>query len=81
MYSIQVNEEGPGGQLQERELFTSLMSVADPEWSDMEGEIELSARLCCGLTGICTIGFWDLKTLEIWNLESNNLSLIGNVDN
>ena len=77
MYSIQINEEGPDGQLQERELFTSLMSVADPEWSDVEGEVELSARLCCGLTGICTLGTWDLKTVEIWNLESNTLSLIG----
>ena len=81
MYSIQINEEGPDGQLQERELFTSLMSVADPEWSEVEGEVELSARLCCGLTGICTFGKWDLKTMEIWNLESNPLSLIGNVDN
>ena len=53
------------------------MSVADPEWSDVEGEVELSARLCCGLTGICTLGTWDLKTVEIWNLESNTLSLIG----
>ena len=57
------------------------MSVADPEWSKVQGEIELSARLCCSLTGICTLGAWDLKTMEIWNLESNPLSLIGNVDN
>ena len=81
MYSIQINEEGPGDQLQKRELFTSLMSVADPEWSNVQGEIELSARLCCSLTGICTLGAWDLKTMEILNVESNNLSLIGNVDN
>lgn len=52
------------------------MSVLDPEWTNDEGDVELSARLCCGLTGTCTIGVWDLETKEIWNNESNMLSLL-----
>jgi hypothetical protein len=74
---LNIKEEGPDGQLQTRELFTSLMSIVDPEWSNTEGEVELSARLCCGIDGDCTLGTWDLETKEIWNVESNNLSLVG----
>ena len=53
------------------------MSVVYPEWSNVKGEVELSVRLCCGITGTCSLGAWDLKTMEIWNLESNSLSLVG----
>ena len=52
------------------------MSVLAPTWTNEEGDVELSARLCCTLTGTCDLGVWDLKTKEIWNDQSNMLALL-----
>lgn len=57
------------------EIFSDLMSILDPSWSTVTAEIELSTRLCCGLTELCYVSAWDLEMLEIWNVQNNTLSL------
>ena len=51
------------------------MDIADPTWSNVTGDVELSVRLCCGIEGNCGFSVWDLESLEIWNLQGNTLSL------
>ena len=60
----------PPGQRKEH-----LMAILDPAWSTVTAEIELSTRLCCGLTDLCFVSAWDLETLEIYNVQNNTLSL------
>ena len=56
------------------------MNVLDTDWSTVTGEIELSTKLCCGLTGTRTLSAWDLQAKEIWNDESNSLALLPGAD-
>ena len=80
-FPLQVNEqETYNGQYKNRELFSDIMNVLDIEWSTVTGDIELSVKLCCGLTGTCTLSVWDLLTKEIWNEKSNSLALLQGAD-
>ena len=53
------------------------MSVLAPTWTNEEGDVELSARLCCSIgLPYCDLGVWDLENKEIWNDVSNMLALL-----
>ena len=72
---IQINDVGSDGEEYiNRPLFSDLMTILDELWSDVTADIELAARLCCGHDD-CYFSAWDLKTMEIWNLKDNVLSL------
>ena len=56
-------------------IFSDLMAILDPAWSTVTAEIELSARLCCGLDIYCYLSTWDIEGMEIWNVRSVPLLL------
>ena len=75
LYLFQINESTTDGDYTKMGIFSDLMAILDPAWSTVTAEIELSTRLCCGLTDLCFVSAWDLETLEIFNVENNTLSL------
>ena len=59
-----------------REMFSKLMTVWDPNWAQKKGDGTISYLICCGMSQNCTLGVWDVQSMEIYNQPSNILAHI-----